>query len=77
MKNIYQIRLIIKTFLLDINAAMLRPVRQHVPWGIFPKGDNIWNTFKNIAVSNQVSQSDKKLIEERFKYLEEFKPDIE
>lgn len=56
---------------------MLRPVRQHVPWGIFPKGDNIWNTFKNIAVSNQVSQSDKKLIEERFKYLEEFKPDIE
>ncbi|KRL06481.1 hypothetical protein FD46_GL000004 [Liquorilactobacillus oeni DSM 19972] len=56
---------------------MLKPVRQSVPWEILPQGVRIWNAFKDVANSNQVSKSAKILIEERFKYLEEFKPDIE
>lgn len=66
-----------ETFLLDIDTDMPTPVRQSVPWEILPQGVRIWNAFKDVDASNQVSKSDKILIEERFKYLEEFKPDIE
>jgi hypothetical protein len=66
-----------ETFILDVDTDMLKPVRQSVPWEILPQGVRIWNAFKDVANSNQVSKSAKILIEERFKYLEEFKPDIE
>ncbi|WP_273754925.1 hypothetical protein [Leuconostoc mesenteroides] len=66
-----------ETFILDVDTDMLRPVRQSVPWEILPQGVRIWNAFKDVDDSNQVSKSAKILIEERFKYLEKFKPDIE
>lgn len=64
-----------ETFLLNIDTQTLNPVRMSVPWEILPQGDKIWNAFKNSDASNQVSKSAKILIEERFNYLEEFKPD--
>ncbi|MEN3116029.1 hypothetical protein ABDE09_12860, partial [Lacticaseibacillus paracasei] len=48
-----------------------------VPWEVLPKGEKIWNVFKNGKSYSNVSKSEKHLIKERFNYIESFKPDAE
>lgn len=66
-----------ETFILDVDKEILKPVRKSVPWEMLPKGVRIWNAFQDLDASNKVSKSNKILIEERFKYLQEFNPDFE
>lgn len=64
----------VETFGLDENEDIIVPVNKTLPWEIIPKGEKVWNNFKNGEVFKYVSVSSKSSIKERFNFLEEFKP---
>lgn len=66
-----------ETFIFDTKGQRITPIIKIVPWEVLPKGEKIWNVFKNGKSYSNVSESEKQLIKERFNYIESFKPDAE
>ena len=65
----------VETFLIDVkenfsNTRKIEPVN----WEILPKGKKIWESF-NSKMTEKLSPSEQYLINDRFEYIENFKPD--
>lgn len=67
----------VETFDIDDISGNIKPVKKILPWEILPKGEKIWNVFKDRINNYNISKSEKLLIEDRFDYIESFKPDYE
>lgn len=63
-----------QTFKIDDDNNIIVPSDlKNVNWGILPAGERIWDAFSRGIIAN-ISDSEKKMMEERFNFLEKFKP---
>lgn len=57
----------------DDNIILDNKLVESVNWEILPKGERIWSCFNNRQINN-VSKSEKILIDDRFNYINSFNP---
>ena len=64
----------VNTFVIDNNKILVKGL-ETVNWEILPPGEKIWAAFSKKQVDN-LSVSERYLINERFEYIKSFTPDV-
>lgn len=65
----------VETFELANSTIKLKPLISTVDWTIIPKGEKVFEANKNEKYYHKISPSSRKLMEERFEFIEQFNPD--